>query len=82
MNARPDLPIRSATMETGTVTAISPEGFGFVAPDRHAGELWIRPRRLDGQTPLYEGQRVEYSLALGSLGVEAVNVRPLEPSRP
>lgn len=65
-------------MEMGTVTAISVEGFGFIAPDRHAGEVWIRPRSLDGDTPLHEGQRVEYDLALGSLGIEAANVRPLE----
>ena len=64
-------------MEQGTVTALSADGFGFIAPDRHAGEIWIRRRSLDGQT-LLEGQRVEYRLAVGSLGVEAANVRPLE----
>jgi len=65
-------------MERGTVTAMSAEGFGFIEPDRHAGEIWIRPRSVDGNTPLREGQRVEYVLALGTLGVEAANVRPLE----
>jgi cold shock CspA family protein len=65
-------------MERGTVTAISADGFGFLAPDRHAGEIWIRPRSLDGNVTLHEGQRVEYVLALGSLGAEAANVRPLE----
>jgi cold shock CspA family protein len=65
-------------MERGTVTAMSSEGFGFIASDRHAGEIWIRPRSYDGRTPPYEGQRVEYTLAVGSLGVEAANVRPLE----
>jgi cold shock CspA family protein len=65
-------------MEKGTVTAISAEGFGFIAPDRHAGEIWVRPRSLYGDAQLYEGQRVEYILALGSLGVEAASVRPLE----
>jgi cold shock CspA family protein len=65
-------------MERGTVTAMSAEGFGFIAPDRHAGEIWIRPRSLEGQTPLHEGQRVEYTLAIGLLGVEAANVRLLE----
>ena len=65
-------------MEVGTVTAISADGFGFIAPDRHAGEIWIRPRSLAGDTPLHEGQRVEYVLAVGSLGIEAANVRPLD----
>jgi cold shock CspA family protein len=64
-------------METGTVTAVNAEGFGFIAPDRHAGEIWIRPRSVDGGGQLFEGQRVEYVLAVGSLGVEAANVRPL-----
>jgi cold shock CspA family protein len=65
-------------MEKGTVTAINADGFGFIAPDRHAGEIWIRPRSLDGDTELREGQRVEYLLAMGSLGVEAAGVRPLD----
>jgi cold shock CspA family protein len=64
-------------METGTITAVNAEGFGFIAPDRHAGEIWIRPRSVDGGGQLFEGQRVEYVLAVGSLGVEAANVRPL-----
>jgi cold shock CspA family protein len=66
-----------STVESGTVTAMNEEGFGFIAPDRHAGEIWIRPRSLDGQTPLCEGQRVEYVIAVGPLGVEAARVRPL-----
>ncbi|HSS72139.1 MAG TPA: cold shock domain-containing protein [Gaiellaceae bacterium] len=64
-------------METGTVTAVNAEGFGFIAPDRHAGEIWVRPRSVDGEGQLHEGQRVEYVLAVGSLGVEAANVRPI-----
>jgi cold shock CspA family protein len=65
-------------MESGVVTAISVEGFGFIAPDRHGGEIWIRPRSVDGDTSLHMGQRVEYVLAIGTLGIEAANVRPLE----
>jgi cold shock CspA family protein len=65
-------------METGTVTAISVEGFGFIASDRHAGEIWIRPRSLEGQAPLHEGQRVQYTIAIGELGIEAANVRPID----
>jgi cold shock CspA family protein len=65
-------------IERGTITALNADGFGFIAPDRHAGEIWIRPRSLDPQALPQEGQRVEYLLAVGSLGVEAANVRPLE----
>jgi cold shock CspA family protein len=63
---------------TGTVTAISVDRFGFIAPDQHAGEIWIRPRSMDADTQLQIGQRVEYVLALGLLGIEAANVRPLD----
>ncbi len=65
-------------MEVGTVSAMSADGYGFIAPDRHAGEIWVRPRSLDGGATLHEGQRVEYALARGSLGIEAANVRPLD----
>ena len=64
-------------MELGTVTAMNAQGFGFIAPDRHGGEIWIRPRSVTGDRPLHVGQRVEYDLASGSLGIEAANVRPL-----
>jgi cold shock CspA family protein len=62
------------------VTAVSVDGFGFIAPDRHAGEIWIRPRSVMNRVTLHEGQRVEYALALGSLGIEAADVRPLDTS--
>jgi cold shock CspA family protein len=64
-------------IETGTVTAINSEGFGFIAADRHAGEIWIRPRSSPDQLPLREGQRVEYTIRVGELGIEAANVRPI-----
>jgi len=64
-------------METGTVTTINAEGFGFIAADRHAGEIWIRPRSLEAHAMLHEGQRVEYTIAIGELGIEAANVRAI-----
>jgi cold shock CspA family protein len=70
--------MRRPAMERGTVTAMSAEGFGFIASDRHAGEIWVRPRSVDGRATLHEGQRVEYLLVVGTLGIEAANVRPLE----
>jgi cold shock CspA family protein len=65
----------------GTVTALSVDGFGFIAPDRHAGEIWIRPRSVEASVTLREGQRVEYEISLGSLGIEAAGVRPLDARR-
>ena len=64
-------------METGTVTTISAAGFGFIAADRHSGEIWIRPRSLEAQSQVHKGQRVEYTIAIGELGIEAANVRPV-----
>ena len=39
----------------GTVTALSVDGFGFIAPDRHAGDIWIRPRSVEHRATLREG---------------------------
>jgi len=64
-------------LELGTVTSMSAEGFGFIAADRHSGEVWIRPRSTHDDTLLQVGQRVEYVLAVGPLGIEAADVRPL-----
>jgi len=63
------------------MTAMSVEGFGFIAPDRHAGEIWIRPRSVNDSVTLRQGQRVEYAMALGLLGLEAADVRPLDTRR-
>jgi cold shock CspA family protein len=60
------------------VTALNIDGFGFIAPDRHAGEIWIRPRSVQASVSLCEGQRVEYQISFGSLGIEAADVRPLD----
>ena len=60
------------------MTALSVDGFGFIAPDRHAGEIWIRPRSVGASVSLQEGQRVEYEISFGSLGIEAADVRPLD----
>lgn len=64
-------------VETGTITAINDDGFGFIAADRHSGEVWIRPRSSEGPSRLREGQRVQYTIAVGELGLEAANVRPV-----
>jgi cold shock CspA family protein len=69
---------RQARIENGTIVAINANGFGFIAADRHSGEIWVRPQNLVGDMALRAGQRVEYVVAHGPLGVEAANVRPLE----
>jgi len=67
--------VPEVAVETGTITAMNPNGFGFIAADRHAGEIWIRPSSSESQ--LHEGQRVEYTIEVGDLGIEAANVRPI-----
>jgi len=64
------------------VTALNVDGFGFIAADRHAGEIWIRPRSVKDRATLREGQRVEYAITVGTLGIEAADVRPLDAGRP
>ena len=64
--------------EKGTVTAMNTDGFGFIAADRRIGEVWVRPRSTNGTTLLAEGQRVEFQLAIGTLGIEAANVRAID----
>jgi cold shock CspA family protein len=64
------------------VTALNVDGFGFIAADRHAGEIWIRPRSVKDRATLREGQRVEYAITLGTLGIEAADVRSLDAGRP
>jgi cold shock CspA family protein len=73
--------VKMTLVERGTLTAMSTQGFGFIAPDRTRGELWMAPRGVDrdGAWPLREGQRVEFEVAFGTLGLEATRVRPLEP---
>ena len=61
------------------MTALNVDGFGFIAPDRHAGEIWIRPRSVKDRATLREGQRVEYAI---TLGIEAADVRSLDAGRP
>jgi cold shock CspA family protein len=71
-----DQAVRAPKMESGTITSMTPDGFGFISADRHVGEVWIRPRITEEYADLQAGQRVEYVLAAGPLGVEATRVRP------
>jgi cold shock CspA family protein len=68
-------------MQVGTVTAFDGNGFGFIAPDSDGGEVLVRARHRTGEMRLVlsEGQRVTFDLGHGAMGLEAINVRPLQP---
>jgi cold shock protein len=68
-------------MPVGTVTAFDGNGFGFIAPDSDGGEVLVRARDRTGEARLVlsEGQRVTFDLGRGTMGLEAINVRPLQP---
>lgn len=54
------------------------KGFGFIVPDNGSQDLFIHHSNIavDGFRSLQDGQAVEYEVAQGKKGPEAVNVRP------
>src|ERR1043165_8286572 len=52
--------------------AATDAGYGFIEPDDRGGQLPMRASEIDGERPLVAGEPVEYSLAGGRLGGEAV----------
>jgi len=55
------------------------KGFGFLTRD-DGGEVFVHSTALDaGATPLKPGQRVEFGVAEGRRGTQALQVRVLEP---
>jgi cold shock CspA family protein len=58
--------------------AVAEAGFGFIEPDDHGGQVPMRASSVDCDRDLVAGETVEYSLAAGSLGVEAVGVTSLD----
>ena len=67
-------------MPVGTVTTFDENGFGFISPDSDGGEVWVRARDVPGapRLVLSAGDRVTFDLGHGSMGIEAINVRPFE----
>src|ERR1051326_8543025 len=53
-------------------------GYGVIDPDDGGGALPTRASEIHGEHPLVAGEPVEYSLAAGSLGVEAADAKPPE----
>jgi CspA family cold shock protein len=54
------------------------KGFGFIVPDNGSEDLFIHHSNIavEGFRSLHDGQAVEYEVAQGKKGPEAVNVRP------
>ncbi len=66
-------------MPKGTVKWYNRDkGFGFIMPDEGGRDIYVQNSNID--TPeqhLADGQRVEYELAMGRKGPEAVRVKAL-----
>lgn len=69
-------------MPSGKVKFFNPEkGFGFVAGDSGEGDVFVPASALpDGVTDLAGGQRIEFSIAEGRRGAQALSVRLLDPA--
>lgn len=68
-------------MPTGKVKFFNPDkGFGFVASDE-GGDIFVPASALpEGVTSLKGGQRIEFSVAEGRRGAQALAVRLLDPA--
>jgi cold shock CspA family protein len=76
---RPSEPVaQAASVRRGIVAeAVAEGGLGFIEPSDRGGLLPMRASNVDVEDELQPGDAVEYSLAAGSMGVEAVEVKAL-----
>lgn len=68
------------TTQTGTVKWFNEgKGFGFIAPDDGSKDLFAHYSEIRGSgfKTLTEAQRVEFEVAEGKKGLQAVNIRPV-----
>ena len=66
------------TTETGTVKWFNEgKGFGFIAPDSGAKDLFAHFSEIKGSgfKTLTEAQRVEFEVTQGQKGLQASNIR-------
>ncbi len=69
-------------MPTGKVKFFDAEkGFGFVSGDAGEGDVFVPASALpDGVSGLKGGQKIEFSIAEGRRGAQALSVRVLDPA--
>lgn len=70
-------------MASGIVKSFNTtSGYGFIAPDTIGEDVWVHQRNAVGEStaPLRVGQRVEFDLREGGMGMEAINVLSLAPA--
>jgi len=68
------------TTETGTVKWFNEsKGFGFIAPDSGAKDLFAHASEIQGSgfKSLAEAQRVEFEVTQGQKGLQASKIRPV-----
>lgn len=66
-------------MAKGTVKWFNRDkGFGFISPDEGGRDVYVHRSNVDlPDHALMDGQRVEYEIAMGKKGPEAVQVKPI-----
>lgn len=71
--------VRRKAMATGTVKWFNAEkGFGFITPDDGSADVFAHYSAIasSGFKTLEENQKVEFEIAQGPKGPQAVNIRP------
>ena len=48
-----DQAVRAPRMESGTITSMTPDGFGFISADRHVGEVFGFVRETPRRTRIF-----------------------------